>query len=106
MAASKSGSSSRPTSTPFIGPCTYAYFIFSHGWKKQNNTNTVSLFSGPTPGPSSPVADGAKASDLFFLFFSSDAIALSWKPIALLPSAELSALLLLPMPGMILLRMS
>ncbi len=63
MAVSGSGCSSRPTSTPFIGPCTYADCIFSHGWKKQNNTNIVSPFSGPTSGPSSQVADGAKAND-------------------------------------------
>ncbi len=69
MAAFRSGSSSRPTSTHFIGRCTYADYIFSHGWKKQNNTNIVSPFSGPTPGPSSPVADDAKASDLFFILF-------------------------------------
>ncbi len=69
VAVSRSGSSSRPTGTPFIGPCTYVDFIFSHGWKKQNNTNIVSPFSGPTSGPSSPVADGAKASDLLKIIF-------------------------------------
>ncbi len=66
MATSRSGCSCRPTSTPFIGPSIYADFILSHGWKKQINTNIVSPISDPTSGPSSPVADGDKASDFFF----------------------------------------
>ncbi len=66
-----SGSSSRPTGIPFIGPLTYADSIFFSGWTKQNCTNIVSPFSGPNPGPSDPVADDARAIDLFFflIFF-------------------------------------